>query len=204
LQKPRLLVVLAMFLTRPRFHRPRALSFLLEFSPMRLLASLGLAAATLVGSFSLASAQQAVQAGILECRGGQNVGFVVGSATQLECVFRSNAGGRPEPYLATVRRYGLDLGVTEQTGLAWAVNAPTYRVGRGALAGHYGGVGANATVGVGIGANLLVGGSANAFSLQPLSLQGQTGLSAVAGIVDVDLHPVVPAPRRMKHRRHRH
>lgn len=173
---------------------------------MRLFASVGFAAATLIASMSAASAQQAVQVGILECQGGQNVGFVVGSATQLECVFRANNGAPPEPYVATVRRYGLDLGVTEQTGLAWAVNAPTYRLGRGALAGHFGGVGANATVGVGVGANLLVGGSANAYSLQPLSLQGQTGLSAVAGIVDVDLHPVFPAPRRhvRHHRRHHH
>ena len=71
------------------------------------------------------------------------------------------------------------------------VNAPSRRLGRGALAGHFGGVGANATVGVGFGANLLVGGSDNSISLQPLSLQGQTGLSVVAGIVDVELRPAI-------------
>jgi hypothetical protein len=72
------------------------------------------------------------------------------------------------------------------------------------LAGHFGGVGANATVGVGIGANLLVGGSDNSISLQPLSLQGQTGLSAVAGVVDVDLRPadVRATPRYKRHRHH--
>ena len=66
------------------------------------------------------------------------------------------------------------------------------------------GCGANATVGVGIGANLLAGGSGNSISLQPLSLQGQTGLSAVAGIVDVDLRPVDlrAAPRYRRHRHH--
>ncbi|MEW6641682.1 MAG: DUF992 domain-containing protein [Pseudomonadota bacterium] len=170
---------------------------------MRFKALLGLAAATLIASFASANAQQGVQVGVLECQGGQNVGFVVGSATELECVFRSN-DGRTEPYIASIHRFGLDLGVTQQTGLAWAVHAPTYRVGRGALGGHYGGVGANATVGVGVGANLLVGGSANSFALQPLSLQGQTGLAAVAGIVDVDLRPVDVRPARRAHRRHRH
>ena len=170
---------------------------------MRFKALLGLAAATLIASFASANAQQqGVQVGVLECQGGQNVGFVVGSATELECVFRSNDGRAVQPYIASIHRFGLDLGVTQQTGLAWAVNAPTYRVGPGALAGHYGGVGANATVGVGVGANLLVGGSANAFSLQPLSLQGQTGLAAVAGIVDVDLRPVDVRPARRAHRRH--
>jgi hypothetical protein len=165
---------------------------------------LAVTAVTLVASFAGAHAQQQqVQAGILECEGGQNVGYVVGSTTELQCVFRSNNGAPVEPYIARVQRFGLDLGVTAQTGLAWAVNAPSYRLGRGALAGHFGGVGANATVGVGIGANLLVGGSDNSISLQPLSLQGQTGFCAVAGVVDVDLRPAdVRGPRH--HYRHRH
>ncbi len=168
---------------------------------MRFPALIGIAAATLIASFAPASAQQSAQVGILECQGGENIGFIVGSATELECVFRSNSGAS-EPYIAVVHRYGLDLGITQQTGLAWAVNSPTHHIGRGALAGHFGGVGANATVGLGVGANLLVGGSDNAYSLQPLSLQGQTGLSAVAGIVDVDLRPYVAV--RGHHRHHRH
>lgn len=161
-----------------------------------------LAAATLVASVASANAQSGVQAGVLECEGGQNVGFVVGSATQLRCDFRS-VDGRVDRYVATVHRIGLDVGITQQTGLAWAVHAPSHRVGRGALAGRYGGVGANATVGVGVGANLLVGGSQNSFSLQPLSLQGQTGLSAAAGVVDVALSPV-PYRHRAHHRHHHH
>ena len=160
------------------------------------------AAVTLVASFAGAHAQQQVQAGILECEGGKNVSYVVGSTTELQCVFRSNSGAPVEPYIAHVQRFGLDLGVTEQTGLAWAVNAPSYRLGHGALAGHFGGVGANATVGVGFGANLLVGGSDNSISLQPLSLQGQTGLSAVAGVVNVDLRPVDVRGTHRQHRRH--
>jgi hypothetical protein len=169
---------------------------------MRFLAFTGIAVATLIASFVPASAQQA-QVGVLECQGGHNVGLVVSSATELECVFRSQ-GRRPEPYIAIVHRYGLDIGITEQIGLAWAVNASTYRLGPGDLAGHYGGIGANATIGIGFGANLLVGGSANAFSLQPLSLQGQTGLSAAAGVVDVDLRPAHIMQPRRAHHRHRH
>src|SRR5882757_1454263 len=145
-----------MFLTRHLSHRrPRSKIFPPESNIMRLPALIGIATATLIASFASASAQS-VQVGILECQGGQNVGFVVGSATELQCVFRSNDGRFTEPYIANVHRYGLDLGVTQQTGLAWAVNAPTVRLGRGALSGQYGGVGASATVGVGVGANLLV------------------------------------------------
>src|SRR3984885_15354540 len=155
---------------------------------MRLLTS-AIAIAALAASFGSANAMPPVRAGLLQCQGGQNVGFVVGSTTSLECVFQSD-GHRPEPYIATLRRFGLDLGVTDQTRLSWAVNAPTGRVGRGDLAGNYGGVGANASVGVGGGGNFLVGGPQNAYALQPISLQGQTGLNDAAGVAHIEVVPV--------------
>jgi hypothetical protein len=71
------------------------------------------------------------------------------------------------------------------------VFAPT-RLRRGELAGTYAGGAASATVGVGVGANALFGGSNNTVSLQPVSLQGQTGLSAAAGIASLELRPVGP------------
>src|SRR4051795_979697 len=119
---------------------------------MRLL-TLTIATLALMAPIAAASAAPPVRAGILQCRGGQNVGFVVGSVTNLECVFQSE-GRRPEPYIAKVQRIGLDLGVTAQTQLSWAVNAPNSRLGRGELAGSYGGVGANASIGVGGGGNV--------------------------------------------------
>lgn len=166
------------------------------------LSILFLAAATLAGSFASAHALPAVQAGILECRGGQNVGFVVGSVTSLECVFQS-PGHRPQAYLATVRRIGVDLGVTAQTRVTWAVNAPVSRLGYGELAGTYGGVGANASIGIGGGGNFLVGGPRNAYALQPISVQGQTGLNVAAGIAGLELEPV-GFPHRHWHHRRRH
>ena len=158
--------------------------------------TLGIAVASLVASVAAANALPPVRAGILQCAGGQNVGFVVGSVTSLECVFQSE-GRRPEPYIATVRRYGVDLGFTEQTKFSWAVNAPAGRVGRGDLTGNYGGVGANASVGLGGGGNFLVGGPQNSYALQPISVQGQTGLNVAAGVADIELAPV-----RFGHGRH--
>ena len=168
------------------------------------LSTLSIALAALAGSIASANAMPPVRAGVLQCEGGQNVGYVVGSTTSLECVFQSE-GRRPEPYIATVRRLGLDLGITDQTKLTWAVNAPAGRVGRGDLAGNYGGVGANASVGIGGGGNFLVGGPANAYALQPISLQGQTGLNVAAGVASIELEPVRFAPGYHRHyRRHRH
>ena len=119
------------------------------------LPTLTLATLALMAPIAAANAAPPVRAGVLQCQGGQNVGFVVGSVASFECVFRSD-GRRPEPYIATVRRIGLDIGVTEQTQLSWAVNAPNSRLGRGELAGTYGGVGANASIGIGGGGNFLV------------------------------------------------
>jgi hypothetical protein len=164
--------------------------------------TLTIAIASLVASFASANALPPVRAGVLECRGGQNVGFVVGSVTSLECIFQGQ-GRRPEAYIATLRRFGVDLGVTEQTRFQWAVNAPTTRLGRGELAGTYGGVGANASLGLGGGGNFLVGGPANAYALQPISVQGQTGLNVTAGVAGVELEPVWLGGHRWHHPRHR-
>lgn len=153
------------------------------------LSTFGIAIVALVAPIASANALPPVRAGILQCHGGQNVGFVVGSVTNLDCVFQSE-GRRPEPYMATVRRFGVDLGFTEQTQFSWAVNAPTGNLERGGLAGNYGGVGANASVGVGFGGNFLVGGPGNAYALQPISVQGQTGLNVAAGIAGIELQPV--------------
>jgi hypothetical protein len=151
----------------------------------------GVAAAALAASFAGAQAQQPmqrVQVGILECRGGSSVGFVVGSVTNLGCVLRVD--GMPEDrYVATIRKVGLDLGITQESALAWGVFAPVARLGPGDLAGNYAGAQGSAAIGVGAGGNALVGGSNNSIALQPLSVQGQVGLSVAAGLESLELRP---------------
>lgn len=171
---------------------------------MRLSKMFGLAAVAFTASVATANAQQpqGVQAGMLECRGGQNVSYVVGSNAQLTCVFTS-PGRRPEGYVATIRRFGLDLGFTETTTLQYTAYAPSARIAPGSLAGSYNGVGTNASVGLGFGGSFLVGGNANAYSLAPIGVQGQTGLNVASGIVQLELQPAAPM-RRMHRRHHRH
>jgi hypothetical protein len=152
-------------------------------------AMLGIAAAT------SADAQGRVRAGMLNCAGGGQSSFVVGSVTQMNCVFSPDVGPR-ENYIATIRRYGVDVGMTTENALAWAVLAPTQRLGRGEVAGGYGGVAAGATVGIGGTANVLVGGSNNSIALQPLSLQGSRGANVVATIAGMDLVAAGPPRRR--------
>src|SRR6202022_548965 len=86
----------------------------------------GVTVATLVASLAGANAQQPmtrVQVGVLECRGGASIGFIVGSVTNLGCVLRVD--GMPEDrYIATIRKVGVDLGITQESALTWAVFAP--------------------------------------------------------------------------------
>jgi hypothetical protein len=149
------------------------------------------AVAAVVACSAGASAQQPlqrIQVGILECRGGASIGFIVGSVTNLGCVLRVQ--GVPEDrYVATVRKVGLDIGITEESALAWGVYAPVARLGPGDLSGNYAGAQGSASVGVGIGGNVLVGGSANSIALQPLSVQGQIGLNVAAGLESLELRP---------------
>ena len=166
--------------------------------------TLSIAIVALLAPIASANAVSPMRAGILQCQGGQNVGFVLGSVTQLQCVFQS-PGHRPDPYAATVRRFGVDLGITAQTQFSWAVTAPGGRLEYGQLAGSYGGVGANASVGVGGGGNFLVGGPNNSYALQPVSVQGQSGLNVSAGVAGLDLQPVAfRHGRHWHHRHHRH
>lgn len=129
-----------------------------------------------------------VEAGMLECS-GTSASFVVGSVTELRCLFRPGGNAPAIPYNATIRRVGVDLQLPSNVGVAWAVFAPTRQLSPTALVGTYVGAAASATAGVGAGANVLVGGSNNTISLQPVSLQGQVGLGVAAGVAGLELRP---------------
>lgn len=133
---------------------------------------------------SHANAQESrVRAGELVCSGGPSVGLIVGSSQRLSCTFRSFETGRRYTYSGTMRRVGLDIGVTSGSRLLWVVfSARSSRVKRSTLAGTYVGASGDASFGFGAGANVLVGGFNRSISLQPLSIQGQTGVNLAVGV----------------------
>jgi hypothetical protein len=164
-----------------------------------------IAAATLMTA-APTGAQANVEAGGLTCRSPGGVGYVVGSVLNLQCVFTPSVPGPQRHYVGVIRRYGVDLGVTNGVALGWAVFAPTGVINPGDLAGVYAGVQGNVSVGVGVGANALVGGSNNTFALQPVSAEGQIGLNVSAGVTGLELRPVdlPPGPLPYHHRYYRH
>lgn len=150
---------------------------------------IALAAAALslaVAAPAPASAEAGVKVGMLTCHVEGGVGFIIGSSKDVECVFKGT-GGRRESYSGSIGKLGVDIGITADTVIAWAVFAPG-KINRGALKGSYTGATAEATVIAGLGANVLVGGFRRTINLQPVSLQAQTGLNVAAGIASLHLN----------------
>lgn len=150
---------------------------------------LGLAAAASMLAFPANAQEDRVEVGLLECVIEGGTGFVIGSEKDLRCTFSGVEQGRPdEPYFGVVRKFGLDIGTTGTQVMQWAVFAPTSDpFGPGALAGNYVGATAEVTAGVGAGANVLIGGSNQTITLQPVSVQAQTGLNLALGVTEFQL-----------------
>ncbi|CAN5277025.1 DUF992 domain-containing protein [soil metagenome] len=137
------------------------------------------------GPASAATAKGGVNVGSLNCTVEGGIGMILGSSKGMTCVF-SDSSGRKSRYTGRINKLGIDIGVTTQGYITWAVFAPG-SIKRGALAGSYGGASAEATIAVGLGANVLVGGSKKSIALQPVSISGQTGLNVAVGISSLTL-----------------
>lgn len=144
-----------------------------------------------VPTYEESDARGGVRIGYLTCDVGGGAGYVIGSAKEIDCTFKSTVGNeRVDHYTGAVRKLGVDLGFTTRSRLVWAVLAPTAGYHHGSLSGLYQGASAEATIGAGIGANVLVGGTSGSIHLQTVSVTGQLGLNLAAGGTSVTLTAV--------------
>ena len=154
--------------------------------------AIGAAALVLaLAAFDPAAAQQLRRAktGALNCDVSGGFGWIIGSQKSVQCVFTPDAPGRPETYVGTITKFGVDIGATARSHMVWAVWSEHVGAPVGALTGDYVGATGEATVAVGLGANVLVGGSGRSIALQPISVTGQVGLNIAAGVADLSLRP---------------
>ena len=154
-----------------------------------LLAGTAIVAAAVAFGGAASAAEHGVKVGTLACHVSSGWGFIFGSSRDLHCDFHPSKAPTGERYAGTISKFGVDIGYTQGGVLVWGVFAPTTNLTRGALAGDFAGATASATVGVGAGANVLIGGSNRTISLQPLSIEGNTGLNVAAGIGAINLRP---------------
>ncbi len=146
---------------------------------MPIIAATAIAACLSIGAQNVQAAS-GMNVGVLECQVGGSVGYIIGSTRPMTCEFK-RADGSVEYYHGDMERWGLDIGFTREARMYWGVLAPG-QVEPGALAGTYGGAGADVTAGLGLGANALFGGSARQIALQPVSVIGNIGVNIGAGV----------------------
>lgn len=152
----------------------------------RILAALALVAATALPGSAFAAGEK-TRLGMLECEVDGGIGLIVGSSKKLQCTFVHNDKS-VESYTGSINKIGLDVGVTGKSFIKWMVVTPAgSTVGDHALAGSYVGVSTGASLGIGLGANALVGGSARNIGLQPVSVEGNTGLNVAVAVSKLNL-----------------
>ena len=132
-----------------------------------------------------AAGKSGANVGSLTCNVAGGIGFVFGSSKDLSCIF-TRTDGIAERYTGSIKKFGIDVGFTKEAQMVWLVFAPG-SIAPGALAGNYAGGTVSGTVGVGAGANVLIGGSSQQVTLQPVSVEGSIGLNVAAGIGAVEL-----------------
>jgi len=153
---------------------------------MKHVVSVGLVATIVAFMIAVPRAQAAeggVKVGVLTCNVSSGWGFVVGSSKDVNCVFApADQHGKRERYTGQISKFGADIGYSAAGVMVWAVLAPATDMKPGALAGQYAGVTGGASVGVGASAHVLVGGLNKSMTLQPVSIEGESGLNVAAGV----------------------
>lgn len=158
---------------------------------MRKILLAGAAASALAMATNANAAPEGVKVGVLSCDVESGWGFIVGSSKSVRCAFHPNRG-EPDRYEGSISKLGVDIGYTAGGKIVWDVVAPSSDIRSGALQGDYAGATASATAGVGVGANVLIGGLDKSIALQPVSVEGNTGLDVAAGVGALSLKSVEP------------
>lgn len=146
-----------------------------------------------ISALALATGAQAQKAkfrtGTLVCKGKGGIGLIIGSREKLLCTY-TPSGNRPKhEFHGVISKLGLDIGIKGKSTMVWGVFGSSTQLPGEALVGSFGGVSADATLGIGAGANFLVGGNAKSVVLQPLSIKAAVGVNLAVGVSSLRLDP---------------
>ena len=141
--------------------------------------------------------------GTLQCHISGGVGMILMENQALDCTYQPIRGGRPSHYIGRLTNVGANIGINGPGVMTWEVVAAVKQQAPGDLAGDYVGAQGDVSVGAGVGGAVLVGGSQNAFSLQPVSFSLNSGLDLSVGFGTISLQymPVTPPPILVKFKR---
>ena len=134
------------------------------------------------GTADSVDAPRHVQLGTLTCQLAAVDNMLVYARERFACLF--DGEDRQGRYAGRLTKVGANLQLKREQTLRWLVFAPARHDRPGSLQGGYVGASGEAAVGVGAGAKLLVGGSEDAITLQPLSLSTSTDAAGVSLTLD--------------------
>ena len=145
---------------------------------------IALIAAALGASLMAAAPAHAagVKVGTLTCDVEAGWGYVLGSQKDLNCVFKSATNGTIAKYTGDITKLGVDVGYTTAGVMVWGVIAPSKDMQADALEGTYAGATAGATAVIGGNLNVLIGGLDKSITLQPISVEGNSGVSVTVAL----------------------
>lgn len=150
-----------------------------------------IAALAMSAAMMAAPAQAAgVKVGTLTCDAEAGWGLVLGSQKDLNCAFKSATINQISYHTGDVTKLGIDIGYTNAGVMVRAVVAPSTDMQPDALEGKYAGASVGATAAVGGNLNAMIGGLDKSFTLQPLSVEGNTGVSVTTVIGAMELNHV--------------
>ncbi|HUF57431.1 MAG TPA: DUF992 domain-containing protein [Thermohalobaculum sp.] len=118
-----------------------------------------------------------IELGTLTCELAAVTNVIVYAEESFDCVLETNEG-EMIAYEGNIEKIGANLQIKTAQTLKWIVLSSVSMDEPEDLSGSYFGASAQASLGVGGGANVLVGGSGDNFTLQPISVTGQEGLGA--------------------------
>ena len=137
-----------------------------------------LGVSVLMGATSISSAQVSAEVGVLSCDVSAGIGLILEQKQKLDCVF-TNGDGATQNYTGSIEKFGLELGEVKEAHMTWTVLAATTTVEAGANA--------DASLGLGAGVNVLIGGTGQAFTFQPVSVNTEKGTAVSAGVETMTL-----------------
>lgn len=127
-----------------------------------------------------------VKRGTLRCVVAPGIGFILGSSKSLKCTFRVGGKKKVYTYAGAINKLGLDIGITGESRISWAVLSHPRTDVINKITGTYSGLSAEAAAGVGLGAKALIG-SEKEIALQPLNVSGKTGVNVALGVASMTI-----------------
>ncbi len=153
-----------------------------------LVAALALLSFSVFNTSSALADKARVEVGALTCGIYAKTNFIIGAKKEVDCDFTTLSGKVVASYGGEIKKFGLNLGDAKKAVIKWVVLAPTSQIKSSSLNGTYVGVAADVALGLGGGAKVLVGGSGDTITLQPVSVQAQRGLNIAVGVAEMNLY----------------